>query len=895
LLNVRYLAKLLTTYWLFLIIILNGNTVIAGLVSKNSFYAHDTLKIVRDTLSGSDLLFADSSHLNATDSSKTVKAKKHTAIDSKVTRQARDSIVQNLKTKKVFLYGDAVITYGDITLKAAYIEVDFNTNTVYATGLPDSTGKIIGKPEFTEGNETFKAKTIRYNFDTKKGIIRNVNTKDNQGILHGKKVKKEPDNSVNIKGGYYTTCDKPDHPDYEFRFSKARVIPNKKIVTGPAYLVIEGVPTPIAIPFGFFPNNPKKQSGLVIPTYGESPTRGFYLEGGGYYWHINDYLDLKVIGDIYTHGSWKVSPTLRYRKRYKYIGSFSMGYARNIIGVKGEPDYSNSRDFSVRWTHRQDPKSRPHSNFSANVNIVSSNFIKYNTVSVNEYLRNEFQSSVAYQTNWAGKYYLTVNASQRQNTQNHKVQITLPELTFTVNRFYPLRSKKGGKKKFYEDLSVSYTMNTKNTITGFDSTFFKPRTFQNNMQNGMIHKIPISLPVKVLKYFTLNSSINITDRMYAMKIRKYWSGDTLFNVNDTIVGSVVTDTIPGFNNTFDFNLSASLSTKIYGMLRFKKGPLRAIRHVFTPSIGLSYTPDFGAEKWGYYDYYYDTLGKKVEYSKYDRFIYGSPPGRKSGQAHFNFANTLEIKVPSEKDTVTGLKKIKLIENFTVSGSYDFARDSLNLSPINMSGRSRLWKNLNLQYSSRWDPYAVDSAGRNINVFEWKTNHRLLRRDNTSWYLSFNLALNDKTFNKKKQKIVEKKPPIQDKSGQLQEIKENPNEYIQWSIPWTLNLDYSFRYSNVLNYVDQIWTPKKTIVQTLGFSGNVNITPKWKFTFLSGWDFTNKQLSLTSISLYRDLHCWEMRFNWIPFGYHKSWNFSINVKASILQDLKITKKKDFRDY
>ncbi len=853
------------------------------------------LLYIPDTISVKDTLANDTTVKIIADT--TIESKNKTKLDFKVERTARDSIIQDLKAKKAYLYGDAVVTYGDITLKAAYIEFDFNTNTVYAKGMPDSTGKIIGIPEFTQGDETFKAMEIHYNFDTKKGVIKSVNTEDEQGFLHGTKVKKEPDNSVNVKSGYYTTCNIPDHPHFEFRFSKARVIPKDKIVTGPVYLEIEGVPTPIALPFGFFPNNTQRQSGVVIPTYGESPKRGFFLEGGGYYWHINDYLDLKLTGDIYTRGSWKVSPMLRYKKRYKYSGSFSAGYARNILGVKGEPDYSNSRDFSIRWSHRQDPKARPRSSFTANVNIVSSNYITYNTVSVNDYLSNEFQSSVAYQTNWAGKYFLTVNASHRQNTKTHAVNVTLPELTFSVNRFYPLRSKKGGKKRFYEDLSISYAMNAKNTLSATDSTFFEPEVFQS-MKNGIIHKIPISLPAKVFKYFTLSNSVNFTDRMYASQLDRYWTNDTMISGGDTIAGYVKTDTIPGFNNIFDFNISSSLSTKLYGMLLFKKGPLRAVRHVLTPSLGFSYTPDFGAENWGYYDYYYDTTGKKIIYSKYDQYLYGTAPSHKSGSLNFSLANNLEIKVPSKKDTVTGLKKVKLIENFTISGSYNFALDSLNMSPISMSGRTRLWKNFTIQYSSRWNPYAVDSAGHTINEFEWNVSRKLLRRENTSWNLSFNLALNDKTFNKKKKGKEKKIPPnanLQGDDSELEEIRQYPDEYIDWTIPWSLNLRYNFRYSNVLSYVDMTWTPEKTIVQTLSFNGNINITPKWKFTFQSGWDFTNKQLAYTSVNLYRDLHCWEMRFSWIPIGPRKSWNFSINAKASLLQDLKLTKKKDFRDY
>jgi len=819
------------------------------------------------------------------------------SLEFDLIRHAKDSIVQDLIHKKVYLYGNAEITYGDINLKAAYIAVDFNTNTVFAKGVKDSTGKIIGTPIFKQGDETFEASTLTYDFITKKGIIHGVRTKNDQGFLHGDKVKKMPDNSINVKGGYFTTCNLP-HPHFEFRFNKARVIPNKIIVTGPVYMQIEGVPVPLALPFAVFPNNPKRQSGIIMPTYGESPNRGFYLEGGGFFWSINDKMTLKLTGDIYTGGSWKISPVFTYRKRYKYSGNFSLGLSRNIISTKDAPDYSNTRDFSVRWTHTQDAKARPNSSFSANVNIISSNFVKYNVVSVNDYLSNEFQSSVAYQKSWAGKYFLTVNASHRQNTKTHQIQITLPEISFTVNRFYPFRSKNGGHKGLLSDLSVSYSMNSRNTINATDTTLFKPEILRTGMQNGMIHKIPISLPMKLFKYFTLSTSINITDRMYTNSLHQTWRNDTAVINNKTVVGYVKVDTIPGFNNVFDFSLNSSVSTKIYGMVRFKKGPLRAIRHVLTPRVGLSYIPDFGSSRWNYRGFYYDALGNKVYYSKYDGFIYGTAPTRKSGNISFNLANTLEIKVPTKKDTVTGLKKIPLIEGLAITGYYDFAKDSLRMSNINMSGRTRLWKGLTIQYASTFSPYVVDSLGHAINKTEWEVNRRLLRINNSSWNLSLSLSLSDKDFNKKEKKQSQKAKPNIPKGtpeAEANDITLHPENYVDWKIPWSLNLNYHFTYTNVKNFVNQIWTPKKTLVQTLGFSGQMSLTPNWKFSFNSGWDFTNKQLAFTSMNLYRNLHCWEMRFSWIPIGPRKSWNFTINVKAAILQDLKLTKKKDFRDF
>jgi len=816
------------------------------------------------------------------------------SLEYDLVRRADDSIVQNLAEKKVFLYGNAEVVYGDIDLKAAFIRVNFNNNTIFARGVKDSTGKIVGKPIFKQGSESFKTGDITYNFVTKKGIIHDVRTKQDQGFLHSNIVKRMPDNSINVKDGYFTTCDNQP-PDYEFKFGKARVIPKKMIITGPVYMEIEGVPVPLVLPFGIFPNNPKRQSGFIVPTYGESPNRGFYLEGGGFFWAASDHFTLKVTGDIFTGGSWKVSPVLTYRKRYKYSGALSFSMAQNIINTKGDPDYSNSKDFRIRWTYNQDPKARPNSNFSANVNIITSNFVKYNAVNTKTYLSNDFQSSIAYQTNWAGKYFLTVSARHRQNTKTHIVNVTLPELTFTVNQFYPFQKKNSTSKSAFGGLSITYSMAAKNAINTTDSMLFKPITFSHDMENGIVQRVPINLPLKVFKYLTLSTSINLTDRMYFKSLRKYWVDTSATS------GYVAIDTIPGFRNLFDFSLSSSLSTKIYGLLRFKKGFLRAVRHVMTPSVGFAYIPDFGKEKWGYTGRYYDRLGNQVTYSKFqgEGFMYGAPGTRKVGNINFSLANSLEIKVRSRKDTVTGLKKIPLIQNLSITGNYDFTKDSLKMSKLYVSGRTTLWKGLTVQYASVLDPYITDSSNRSINKTEWQVNRRLFRMDNSSWNVSFNFNLSDKDFKKGKKKTA-KKAAAEKKilkgapETEANDILNNPQNYVNWDVSWSLNLSYHFTYTNVKNYIKQVWTPRKTLVQTMSFSGQVNITPNWKFSFRSGWDFTNKQLSYTSVDLYRNLHCWAMRFNWIPIGPRKSWNFSINVKASILKDLKLTKKKDFRD-
>jgi lipopolysaccharide assembly outer membrane protein LptD (OstA) len=833
------------------------------------------------------------------------------ALDAKVDYKANDSTLFDLVNKKVYLYGNAVINYDDINLQAAYIEIDFEKNEVYAKGMPDSTGKDAGVPIFKQGDQQFKSRVMRYNYKSKKGFINKVITEDGSGFLHGETVKKMEDDVVNISRGSYTTCSEEDHPHFEFRYNKSKVIPKKRIVTGPAYLVVEDVPTPLMIPFGWFPNKQGQRSGIILPTYGESKDRGFYFEGMGYYVYINDYIDFKVLGDIYTLGSWAVRPSMRYKKRYKYSGSANFTYAINITGVKETPDYSKKRDFRIQWSHKQDSKARPRSTFSADVNIVSSTLNKYNPSTAQDYLSNTFRSSIAYQTNFGGKYFLTVNAAHDQNTKTKIVNVTLPELTFSINRFNPFVSKKKiGPNKWYHNITTSYNLNAKNTVTAADSVILTPEAL-DLMKNGIKMTMPVSSPSKLLKYINWTNSLNFNDRIYFESYRKYQVEEITIQGEDTLVSYVEKkDTINGFNNIFDYSFSSSLSTKIFGMIQFGKNfPVNAIRHVFTPTVSFSYRPDFSSDFWNYYDYYIDEEGAEVKYSKYEGALYGGPPSGKSGLISFSFANNLEMKIRSKKDTVTGTKKMGLLDNFTINFSYDLAKDSLRWSPISLSGRTRLFKNFDISYRSQLDPYILDTNGnRRLNQTEWSVNHRLLRLDQTNWAVSVNYRVNSKDIGKKADKQEEAPPVAPDieatKMGltstglsddpEIEEVKLNPDQYIDWSIPWDLTFSYSFNYTAVPYYPEYNQERTETIVQTLGLSGNVSITPKWKIGFMTGWDFEANDLSYTSINIYRDLHCWEMRFSWIPKGYQQSWNFTINAKASLLQDLKLNKKKDFRD-
>ena len=818
-------------------------------------------------------------------------------IDDKIERSCNDSTVQDFKNNKIYYYGDAKVVYGDITIEAAFIEFDFEKRTVFAKGLRDTMGKLYGAPIFLEGDKRYNSETMTFNFDTKKGIITKVFTEDAMGYIHGAKIKKLDDNTINIKSGSFTTCSNPEHPHFEFHFGKAKVIPDDKIVTGPAYFKLAETPLPIGVPFGIFPNSKGQRNGILVPSWGESANRGFYLENGGFYWGINENLDLQVVGDIYTRGSWAVKPTLRYNKRYAFNGSFSGSYAVNKIGSKGSADYNESTDFKVRWVHKQDPKARPKSSFSADVYIVSSNYNKYNAISSNEYLSNTFQSSIAYQTSIGSLFNFTANASHSQNTLTRVMTVTLPELTLTMNRVYPFKNVgKPGKKRWYKDMYVSYTANAKNYVSMADSLYFKPG-WLDNLQNGIQHRIPISMPVKLFKYVTWTTSVNVLDRMYFRYFEKQWVEDPSMPKG----GYLKTDTINQFRNVFSFDVSSSMTTKIYGMVNFKKGPIRAIRHVFTPSIGFSYNPDFSKDFWNYYSTYYDANGIEQLYSMFQGNVYGTPPSGQSGRINYSFGNNLEIKVPSRKDTITGVKKVKVIEDLTLSGSYDLAKDSLNFSYLSVSGRTTLFKKLSVRYSSMWDPYILDSAGRKqLNQFEWDVNKRLFRKNSVAWNFSLSYSLDNNTFKNKKNKGANNTATRQFNTSplaseeEMNDIRSNPGGYVDWTTQWSLSLSYNLTLSNNPSYINYLLQDDRKVIQTLGVNGNINLSPKWKVSVQTGWDFELKKLSYTSLTIYRDLHCWEMRFNWIPLGTYKSWNFQINVKAAALQDLKLTKKKDYRD-
>ena len=814
---------------------------------------------IRDNLVLNDSLIKKDTVINLMDSVS------KSAINSKIDYKARDSIKLNVVEKKAYLYGNVEIKYESITLKAAYVEMDFTNNTLFASGIVDSAGKEIGKPDFVDGSNSFTAKTLKYNFDTKKGFVRDIFTNQGESYLQGATVKRFNDNSANIKKGFYTTCEL-EHPHYDIRFSRARMIPDDKIVSGPAYMEIADVPTPLLLPFGYFPNKKGRLSGIILPTYGESATFGFFFNKFGYYWGVNDYFDLTFQGDIYTRGSWGAYVSSNYKKRYKYDGDVRLSYAKNFFGEKFAPDFYKKTDFKIQWTHRQDQKARPNSSFSANVNIVSSDFSKYNSTSTGEYLSNTFESSIAYQTTlFKGKTNLSLNLGAKQNIQTGELQIRLPDVNFSVNTFYPFRKKKkAGALKWYDNISVGYVMELQNYINTNDS-LISMANILSLMQNGMKHSIPIRSSVKVLKFLNWTNSININERWYLQSINKSW-----YNGEDT--SYIRSDTNRRFQMAHEFSFSSEINTKIYGIYQFKRGALKALRHVMTPSVSLTYRPDFGKPFWGYYYYVQtDSAGNLRRYSIFENTVYGGPSDGLSGRINFALNNNLEMKIRNRKDTLTGTKKIVLIDYLRISTSYDIAKDSLNWDPLSISGRTKLFNLFDISFNGAWDPYTTNDKGR-INTFEWKKNGRLLRRDNTRWILGVSYSVSDMTF-QKKDKAAKTKTKI-------------------FLNQWNLTANFNFTYS--ANFVASKNNFQKDTIMTLGLSGEFYITPKWKVGFFTGYDFIDKKFAYTSFNIYRDLHCWEMSMDWVPYGVRKSYNFTIRIKSSILKDLKYNKKTDWRD-
>jgi len=784
---------------------------------------------------------------------------------SKVKYDALDSIVYDLEGEKVYMYGTAHITYEDIDLKADYIELNFSNRNLFACGTKDSSGNPNGYPLFKQNNEEFKSDSLRYNFDTKRGRITEITTQQGDSYIHGTTVKKESDNTTYIRNGYYTTCE-AEHPHYYIASSKIKVIPDNKIVTGPAELVIGDVPTPFAIPFGFFPNKKARTSGILIPAYGQSTQLGVFLTNGGYYFGLSDYFDLALTGDLYSRGSYRLNTYSNYKNRYHYSGSLSVNYSFTKVSQKELPDYRTEKGFFIRWNHMQDSKARPNTSFSASVNAGTSTFYKYNLSNSNNFLTNTFNSSVAYSKSWTGKpLSLSVGMSHSQNTTTRDINVSLPSATFGVGRISPFKKKvQVGSLKWYEKIGVSYTTTIQNSIATKDTLLFREQSLKQ-LRYGIQHTIPISTSFTVLKYFNVSPSISYSEKWYLKSIDKKYNSDTK---------SVVVDTVSGFKSAREFSFAANLNTRIFGLVQFKRGKIAAIRHVMTPSIGYSWRPDFSDPAYGIYkSVQLDSTGKTGQYSIFEGALFGGPASGKSSLLTFNLDNNLEMKTRVKTDSTDILKKLKIFESLAASMNYNFALDSMNLSPIGVSGRTTLLDKITFNFAGVFDPYVVNSAGTRINQFEWKENGKIAHLNNANLSLNFSVVNNKKNYSSDK-----------GSKDELQTINKNKEDYIDYSVPFNLYVGYSLYYQNNFTIADQT-------TQTLNFSGDIQVTKAWKVNFNSGYDFIQKDLSYTSLGIYRDLHCWEMRLNWVPFGFQQNYYFQINVKSSVLQDLKLTKRND----
>lgn len=822
----------------------------------------------------------DSLFVQKQDSLDLKKNKKKAVLDARIDYSAEDSLTFFLDNKDVFLYNKAKIDYDKMKLESGFMTVNFDTKTLFAEGVKDSTDTITQSPIFKEGNAEYKSKELKYNFDTKQGLISNVFTKESDGYLHGEKVKKKDDRTMYISSGMFTTCDNEDHPHFGISFSKAKAITDDKIVTGPAWFSLMEIPLPVGIPFAYFPFTDGKKSGFLMPSYGNAANRGYYLRNIGWYFAINDYIDLALRGDIYTNLSYALNISSSYVKRYKYRGSIEFRYEDNHTGLKNTPSYSSSSDFKFRWTHSQEAKSHPYRTFSANVNLVSSKFNQY-TTNVSDYFNNTTTSSIAFSTRFGSAWSFTANLGESYNINSGAISLDLPSMTLSSIQFYPFRKKKSsGKRKWYEDISFSYRANLINTIDTYDSLLTSSDLIKN-FRNGIMHSIPISSNVKILKHLNWTNSISYTERWYTNSLSKTYNPET---------DLIDKDTIYGFIANRNANFTSSINTRLYGMFTFKKGFIKAVRHVINPSISFNYTPDFSEPSLGFYDFYTDKEGKRVYYSKTENGVFGSPPQGASGVISFSLGNNLEMKVPDKNDTVEGMRKIVLLEAFNISSGYDLARDSVNWQPLRLTARTTLFKKLLINFSAAYTPYVLNENGVLTNELLWHKEGRLFQKQNSQWTLNMSWNLNSKADHS--QTTGDYHSPTEMQYSPFSNPNEILSEHVDFSIPWNLTLGVN--YSRLSSYIVSIAGYQTNQSATLTARGDLNLTSKWKIGFSSGYDFINKDFTYTSIDFYRDLHCWEMRMNWIPFGPRQGWNFSISVKAPMLQDLKYEKRNDFRN-
>lgn len=817
---------------------------------------------------------------------------------------AKDSIRQDFSNgqRKMYYWGDVEVSYENIKLKADYMEYDMSTGTVYARGTYDSLAQEWkGQPEMTQGSQTFNMEEVRYNFNTRKARITNMITKEDDGILHGKNIKMMPDKSINITKGKYTVCDL-EHPHYYLKLSSAKVVtkPSQKTVFGPAHLVVEDVDLPIGIPFGFIPKRPDRATGLLMPSFGEENARGFYLRDAGMYFVLGDYFDMSLTGDYYTLGSWAANLNSRYMVKYKFTGNLAVNYSVDQTGEKGSTDFFQSKNFGVRWSHSQDSKAHPGTSFSASVNFSSPSNSRYNSHSVSEALQNQISSSISYSKNWNGKFNLSVNALHSQNSRDSSYTFTLPNITFSVSTFYPFKIKnRVGKERFYEKFALGYNTSIQNKINFKASEFGEPG-FIDKFQNGVAHNFSIKLPdFTLFKYLNVAPNVSYGMNWFFRKSEAYFDPET--NSVKTEMGKQ----FGTFGATHNYSGSLSMSTRIYGMYNFGKyHKIQALRHVVSPSVSMSFSPEKGKAFNGWRTFnYVDTLGvqKSYDYNIYQGQINSAPGKGKSATMSISLGNNLEAKVRDMKDTTgTGSKKVKILDQFNFSTGYNFLADSLKMNNVGLSMSTSIFGKLGINGNMNFDPYAINERGQRVNKYNLLETGVPLRLTNISTSVSYSLS----------GKGTVKGNDGSKSSGGDGGGSGNPADYYRriyyhpltgeyipggWlyytnpNVPWSLNFNYSFSMSRSYSYANNQLSKKDNYTQTLGVQGNIQLTPKMSVQAQSGWDFTAMKMTTTQFSFRYDLHCFNISVSWVPSGMYQSYSFLISANAAALADLLRFKK------
>lgn len=828
-----------------------------------------------------------------------VKPKKE-LLETIVKYHAKDYTRFSNKRQKLYLYNEAKIDYGDMNITAGNIIIDYNSNTVYAKGITDTIEGYTQKPVFTQSGNVVEPDSIIFNTETQKALIYNSKTEQGEGTVISEITKKENDSVYFVKDAKYTTSKNLDDPEYYIKLRKAKIVPGKKIVTGLANLFIYDVPTPLGLPFGFFPQSEKQTSGVLIPTFGEQNNRGYFLQNGGYYFAINDYVDLAILGDYYTNGSYGVRIDNTYAKRYRFRGNVGFRYENLINSERGFSDYSTNTIYNLRWSHSQDAKANPSSRFTASVNLGSSTYYRQsvNQINTGAFLNNTLASSVSYSKTFQGEPQVnfSMTATHSQNTNTEIINMTLPTFQGSVGRVYPFAAKTGSKKGLIQNMNLQYNIRGENRIQTTDSLFFKKEMF-DDAKAGFQHTIPLTTNFKLFKYFSASASTNFNE---------VWTFKTIDKTYDPIARETVTETVNGFDTFRTYNFSTSLGTTVYGMFNFEKEEgadkkIKAIRHIIRPSISYNINPAFDK----YYDSYEvvsaDGLTTNdVEFSRFEQGIFGTPNKNFSSSMGISVSNNLEAKVRDRDSTATEPKKIIILNNLNFSTSYNFAGDSLQWSPVRMSGGTQLFKNkMSVNFGATLDPYALDNNNRRANEFNINNGGSLFRLTGANLNASWSFSSKDGKDNKKKDSGIQENVRSGGRADDLFGVSEDyanqqiqssrnkdddtPSELYNYKIPWNFRVAYAVNYSNSTRQ-------NEISSHSLMFSGDIEISPKWSVGGSSGYDLKNAGFTYTQLRFERDLLSWRMNFSWVPFSNRSSWNFFIGIKSSILSDLKYEKRR-----